>query len=129
MGESALAGQPGVLDVVKAIRRTPFAEYVVAFYDPEKTKIETLLTRLKSNGCDKAERVKAVDGVENPVTVVGDFIQINTKLDVTAPDGWKVLKNSDSRVDVQTPAKAKPGKYSLTIGETKVEVQLVERVK
>jgi hypothetical protein len=131
-----------VRDVVKAVRQSPFGEWVIAFYDPAKTAPDKLLERLRKNGCEKAERVepKAVEGgglkvrASNPVAVPGDFFEIaiegaKAAPETTAPKGWSVAVKGAKRVLVQSPKDAKPGKHKIAVGGLDVEVELVTRVR
>lgn len=158
-GQSALEGQTGVLDIVKAIRNPPYAAWNVVYYDAAKTTPEELLKRLNENGCPEAKRVAAPPvekpgwsaSVENPTTAAGDLVQVSVKvadgkpakLQCAPPEGWMPLKEAVKtgatvRLDVQTPAKAKPGPYQITVRakigdaaeeELKVDVVLVSKVK
>jgi hypothetical protein len=142
VGKTALAGQPGVADVVKAMRGKPFGEWVVAYYDATKTTPDKLLERLKKNGCEQATRVAPVAvekdkkkaTVANPIAVAGDFVEIllegNDKIPAVAvPEKWSVISRDAKRVVVQTPLEAKEGSYAIKFGEMECTVTLVPLIK
>jgi hypothetical protein len=148
-------------DVVMTLRSKPFGEWVVAYYDPAKTTTETLLKRLHQKGCREATQEKAAAAesggirvsVANPLVAPGDWVQVEVRppegkagtAALQAPAEWTVLdgarrelKQASLRCDVQTPGKAKAGRYDLTVQvtldgaaaqELKVQVELVTLVK
>jgi len=138
------------------VRRKPFGEWVVVYYDKDKTDAAQLLKRLHSKGCRKAKRKGPVSGqlgdaevaVLNPVVAPGDFFHIEVKvpegssadLKIAPPDGWTVpdgaartLKAGVSRCDVQLPRDAKKGNQTLTFERgkqtLKLNVDVVDLVK
>lgn len=129
-------------DVVKACRQSPFGEWVIVYFDANKTTPEKLLERLKKNGCDKATRVspaaaekdKKKISVSNPIAVPGDWFEIvaegyDKAPAVAAPDGWTVAVRGAKRIVVQAPPSAKAGKFTLQVGDLEIEVELVPQIK
>ncbi len=127
---------------MKACRNNPFGEWVIAYYDATKTTPDKLLERLKKNGCEKATRVdpasvekdKKKASVTNPIAVPGDWFEILAEgyekaPAVTAPEKWTVALRDAKRVVVQAPADAKPGKFTLKVGELELTVELVPQIK
>jgi len=131
-----------VADVVKACRPQPFGEWVVAYYDAEKTTPDRLLERLKKNGCEKATRVEPVESksesrkaaVANPIAVPGDWFVVDLEgFDkapaVSGPEKWTVALAGKKRAVIATPADAKAGKHKLKVGDWEFEVELVPIVR
>lgn len=136
-GEKALKGQPGVLDVVRVMRRRPPGEWIVVYFDLTQTDTTKLLKRLHDNGCPKALHFKSKPvtkaGVEadvsNPVCAPGDIVQCTVrfpqgesgKVRIAPPPSWKPLPLAVSaeqghiRMDVQTPRNARTGKHKIKV--------------
>lgn len=72
------------------LRRIPFAEWVVVYYDPEKTSVDKLLTNIRSDGCPRAKHVEQAGQmrVMNPYLSPGDTVQI--RIDVTEKSSWQI---------------------------------------
>ncbi len=148
MGKKALAGQPGIHDVVMAVRNKPFREWNVVYYDPKKTDLEKIEKRLRQKGCPKARRDVAKPKksrgvtlvVENPVVTPGDCVLVSVKLpkgrtgkaSLVPPQKWKVRAGKERAVKggktpallaLQTTRKTPPGKH-----EFRVKVHVVGKV-
>jgi len=131
------------------VRRKPFGEWVMVYYDNEKTGPAKLLQRLKARGCKRAKQRPPVTGqlgnaevcILNPVVAPGDFFHIEVKLPegasadvkLAVPEGWTIpdgaqraLKAGVSRCDVQLPRTAKKGQQTITFqrGEQKLELKV-----
>ncbi len=139
-GKKALGGQPGVLDVVKAIRKRPFSEWVVVYFDAAVTAPNKLLSRLKSHGCKKATQIFAKPlnedgvkiGVANPICVAGDMVQCTVqfpegehgKVRVAPPPEWiplplaKAAEDGLLRLDIQSSKTTRAGTLEITIWVT-----------
>ncbi len=141
--------------MVRAVRRKPFGEWNVVYYDASRTDISRIEERLKSKGCREAERVgpatREKDGiqvvVDNPLAAPGDFFVISVKLPGAAagklalepPEGWSSagVPAEASRGIVTSPDKARAGQYAITARvtagsketEVTLEVELVSLVK
>lgn len=156
-GQKALKGLGGVLDVVKAHGGDSGGSWVVAYYDPDKTDEDRLLKRLKEKGCSEAERggfrLSQKEGIRisvmNSIVAPGDLVQLvvrlpwrSAKVDLALPPGWtrpegaSLEMGSAARLDIQTPRKAKPGQYKVTLKiksgtnpavEAQAGVELVQR--
>jgi hypothetical protein len=157
-GKTALSGRPGVLDVVKLLRRDPFGEWDAVYYDPAKTDPEQLLRLLREHGCERAARVPAVEasvggvqaGVQDPMAAPGDLFEITLvgkggaagNPELALPAGWNVVEDSAGpdgrRLLVQSPASAAEGKHTVRVkvpsdsgppAEAALTVELVHRVR
>jgi hypothetical protein len=131
------------------VRRKPFGEWVVIYYDKDKTDSAKLLDRLKARGCRRAKQKAPVTGqlgdaavsVLNPVAAPGDFFHIEVKLpegasadvSIKTPEGWTVpdgaqraLKGGVSRCDVQLPRTAKKGNQMIAFqrGQQTLELKV-----
>jgi hypothetical protein len=117
-------------------RSRPFGEWVIVYFDGEKTNTETILKRLKTNRCPEAKQVMPAvvkKGevevlVSCPLATAGDFFEVGItlpkgkkgKLSAQAPKGWtfpdgaeRDLPEGRARCDIQTPKGIKTGKEEL----------------
>lgn len=135
--------------MVNTLRRSPFGEWNVVYYDSTKTNQATILERLQKNKCPKAKLIESkpvsAHGVSitpmNPIVAAGDTIQLRleaTDSDATIevvvpPKGWKLLTASPlskgkTLHPVQSPPNAKNGKHNIQVKVKKAgaEVKTVE---
>ncbi len=84
------------------LRRKPFGEWVLIYYDKTQTSEEKLLTLAKKGGCKRAAviRDKKVEAGKTSVTLLNPYIcpgdsialEINSdgseKIDIELPEGW-----------------------------------------
>lgn len=156
-GHASLAGQLGIVDVVKAVRPKPFGEWNIIYYNPKQTTPNSILRHLQATRCPQAELVEDrvhKEGdlkliLKNPLVAYGDCFHFIVELpkerelqvSATLPSEWKLstpgtLKHG-SRFDVQSSRNSKPGKYEITLQLKQAEgestlvlpVTLVHRVK
>lgn len=146
-------------DVIKTLRRSPFGEWNVVYFDARKTAPGTLQARLRGNGCRAATLVVAKPQKAgaarvwstSPIVVAGDLVQVAVQLPpkgtghatLAVPKGWTLPHGA--RRDVvgttyllaQTPRSAKQGTHRLTValtanGQTTpltLSVELVQQVR
>jgi len=93
-----VSGQKGIHDTTMLLRRSPFGEWVVVYYDPEQTSEAKILKRVRTNGCRNAAivRAKKKSTTMNPFVAAGDCVQLRlileekTSLTISKiPTGWK----------------------------------------
>lgn len=120
---------------MKTVRKKPFGEWNVVYFDDTKTTPDEILKRLRAKGCPRAKRVpdrkltanRATLTVKNPYVAPGDCILLELggkpagKPHIALPEGWTLFPGpSDPKSGVtwlyaQTPKKAKPGEYDITM--------------
>ena len=120
---------------MKTVRKKPFGEWNVVYFDAKKTTPAKILKRLRAKGCPKATQVKPVTASANGMTLTlntpyvapGDLVHLilggkgNAKPDVRAPKGWTLYpgpshpKTGETWLYAQTPNDVKPGRHAVTI--------------
>lgn len=136
--------------MVKTVRKKPFGEWNVVYYDASKTTPEKILKRLRAKGCPKARRIPdskakargAIVSVKNPYVAPGDCVlltlggDVDGKPEITVPKGWTLLPGPTQKKDkvswfyVQTAKKTKQGKHAIQLtlpdedGERKLSLQV-----
>jgi hypothetical protein len=128
-----------VVAVLMAMRSSPFREWDIVYYDPQKTNTTTLEKRLHESKCPNARTEPATTaeaggiklGLQSPAVVAGDWAWLllempsgrSGRLKVTAPAGWKLaggnaswnLPGGASIVPVAIPRGTIQGDHVLTV--------------
>ena len=82
-----------------SVRHNPFGEWVIVYFDPQKTSELALLKLIREKGCSNAKHIlkKGESVALTPIITPGDtaLIQIQLKKDTTLtapelPKGWLV---------------------------------------
>ena len=119
------------------VRHSPFAEWVLIYYDPEKISEKTLLTLARTKGCKNAQidRPKEITAgktkiqVLNPVLTPGDslIISIDSSEKVTPeftlPKGMTLKKGQPTSIEGKTLIYLDTAD-SIGSGEKKMSVKL-----
>lgn len=143
-----MSGREGVYDATMLLRRVPFAEWVVVYYDPRKTTAPALQKLMRDAGCPRATQVQQAGKsiVMNPYAAPGDTLQLRVIATAAGessfaqlPEGWVVeasdlqLEKGENFISVRTTPGARKKKYKLTLrakgGESHtLHAELVGRV-
>ena len=151
MGKRAVAREKGVLDVVMQLRRKPFGEWILVYFDKTKISERTLLSLAQKRGCKRAAVIKGkkkeIGNVSllalNPYLCAGDTAAIGIKtsgtekLSLELPEGWSGTVpeqvSGTEIIFIQTPPKVKQGQYEIHYksGSDKVSLKfhIVEKIK
>lgn len=123
---------------MNSLRRSPFGEWNIVYYDPKKTDTQKILARLRAKGCPRAELIPAtkaehnevVATVENPFVTPGDCFQLTFRsaakeartLELQTPKPWKAAPKkvtlkagSNQTVLLRVPTNAAEGKHMLQL--------------
>ncbi len=138
----------GVIDTTMSVRRSPFGEWVIIYYDPKKTNEKTLLEIVRKGGCPRADiiRKQAKSTEITPIITPGDTalikLHLEKKSDLKAtklPTGWAVtesLKQLDAGthyISIRTPEGASQKEHAITLQSAdntqfNYTIELVSRV-
>ncbi|MAG56730.1 MAG: hypothetical protein CMJ83_10605 [Planctomycetes bacterium] len=130
---------------MNSLRKRPFGEWNVVYFDATKTNGDTILKRLRAHGCPKAKLIPSgcasarpalfEIAVYNPVATAGDCFQVAIVIGkaftpkLKLPKGWTSIAGPAMKepgilsVYVQTPGKTKDGKYSIQVERVKARKQ------
>lgn len=131
-----------------SVRYHPFGEWVIVYFDPEKTSEDALLKKIRNNGCPKAALVrgKKESIALTPIITPGDtaLIQIQLEQDtsltaIDLPEGWLIsselnnLEEGTHLLSIRTPSRTAKKKRTITLKDDDGEdyefhIELVSRV-
>lgn len=131
-----------------SVRHNPFGEWVIVYFDPQKTSELALLKLIREKGCSNAKHIlkKGESVALTPIITPGDtaLIQIQLKKDTTLtapelPKGWLVsselndLKAGIHHLSIRTPSGTAKKKRVITLKDTAgtaydFPIELVSRV-
>ena len=115
------------------LRRKPFGEWILVYFDKSKISEKTLLQLTKTRGCKRAAVIRGKEvkagstsgQVINPYLCAGDSIavEINSngkeQLELETPQGWtfKMPEKVNGKVTVfiNIPAGSKEGAYTIKL--------------
>ena len=121
-----MSSSEGVIATTKLIRRIPFKEWTVVYYNPGKIDEQTLLRLIKAHRCPRAE-IERSPGVLNPVIAGGDslIVSLNAENATTLksadlPEGWAApigqkLKKGRNLIAIRTASDVLKGQQSFKL--------------
>jgi len=122
-------GQKGVIGVTNLLRRSPFAEWTLVYFDPKKITENTIVNLMRKKGCPNArtDRAKGKSIAMNPVGGPGDtfLLRLHSEVDTTIeaskiPKNWVLnfphsIKAGDTYMNLNTPRNASKGHQTIEL--------------
>ena len=133
------------------LRRKPFGEWVLIYFDKTKITEEALLSLAKNKGCKRAAIIrdkkkdlgKTSVTLMNPYICPGDSIALeissdgSEKIELELPEGWSCKMpdtiSGTATVFIKTTAKAKRGEFTVKfkngLKSADLNCHIVEKIK
>ena len=119
-----MSSDPGVITTTKLIRRAPFAEWTLIYFDPKKTTPQKLLRQVQAANCPRATIDVIKDSPAlNPYLAGGDTLILPAKLSelttlnaAELPEGWETdigstFRTGMNEITVRVPQAAVMGRH------------------
>jgi len=138
VAKAAVRGKAGIYDTSMLVRRSPFAEWVVIYFDPAQTNEQKILKLIRSQGCPNAGLIRSnkLNATMNPYIASGDTVQLRIELKEkqllsikNLPKGWAISTPLDAPfsagthyLNIRTPKGARRTTYTLRVKPAKTKL-------